>query len=84
MRITREWLQQSYCFDRGAKSAQIATAINGTTRPFLYQTQRYGLTSLSFALPSPGSYILRLRLAETHFNSSAKRVFDVSAQNVTL
>jgi hypothetical protein len=56
-----------------------STSLNasGTTTPTLYQTQRYGVFSYQFAVPS-GSYTVKLKFAELFWASTGQRVFNVA------
>jgi hypothetical protein len=51
--------------------------IHGTATPFLYRTQRYGVFTYQFSIPS-GEYVVTLKFAELFYRQAGQRVFDVS------
>jgi len=57
--------------------------ISGTDDDRLYQSEHYGMSAFTTAVPSPGTYRVRLRLAETYFAAAGQRVFDVAAEGQT-
>jgi len=59
------------------------TAIDGTKEDILYQTCRYNVEGYRLAVPN-GIYRVTLKFCEPHFNSRAKRVFDVKLQGKTV
>ncbi len=64
----------------GGTSASTSANITGTPDPALYQTERYGKT-FSYNIPlANGNYDVTLKFAEIYWNSSGKRVFNVSLQ----
>jgi hypothetical protein len=60
-------------------SVSASTSISGTTDPALYQSLRYG--DFSYNIPiANGNYKVTLKFAEIYWNSSGKRLFNVSMQ----
>ncbi|AFZ30668.1 glycoside hydrolase family 5 [Gloeocapsa sp. PCC 7428] len=59
--------------------------IANTSNARIYQTERYGLTGYTFAIPN-GNYLVKLHFAETYNGISAKgqRVFDVAVEEAKL
>jgi hypothetical protein len=66
-------------FAGGRTYAALPARVAGLADPELYRTQRFGRFTYTVPLPE-GSYRVRLRLAETFFDSAGKRVFTVTAQ----
>lgn len=58
-------------------------AIDGTKEDILYQTCRYNMEGYRLAVPN-GAYRVTLKFCEPHFDSGAKRVFDVKLQDKTV
>jgi hypothetical protein len=54
----------------------VTSAINGTSTPALYQTERYGTFQYQFAVPD-GDYAVHLKFAELYFTSTGQRQFNV-------
>ena len=63
-------------FTGGSTSASSANIAN-TPDPKLYQTERYGNFSYLFTMPG-GTYNVILKFAETYWNKSGQRLFNVS------
>jgi hypothetical protein len=63
----------------GGTAASTTGSISGTTDPILYQSERYGNFSYNIPLAN-GNYIVTLKFAETYWNSTGQRVFNVSMQ----
>jgi hypothetical protein len=61
------------------------TPIANTSNAKIYQTERYGLTGYTFAIPN-GNYLVKLHFAETYSGISARgqRVFDVAVEEAKL
>ena len=57
-----------------------SNSIQGTDDPYLYQTERYGLTSYQFSVPN-GKYLVILHFAEIFWHKTGKRVFDVAIED---
>lgn len=56
--------------------------ISGTSTPAIYQTERWGQGTLTYALPvTNGQYTVVLHFAEVWFTAPAQRVFDVSLES---
>ncbi|WP_168583463.1 malectin domain-containing carbohydrate-binding protein [Gephyromycinifex aptenodytis] len=54
--------------------------IGGTEQDELYQVAAYGVKEYRLAVPRPGSYRVRLLMAEGYWSKPGKRVFDVFAE----
>jgi hypothetical protein len=67
----------------GGTPATNTTVVKNTADPELYDNERYGTFSYSFAVPN-GSYVVSLGFAETYVDWQApgKRVFDVSVNGM--
>jgi Malectin domain/Chitobiase/beta-hexosaminidase C-terminal domain len=61
----------------GGQVSSTTTAIANTPDPALYQTDRYGNSTYTFAVP-PGNYSVILKFAETYWTSTGKRLFNTS------
>ena len=61
----------------GGQVSSTATAIANTPDPTLYQSERYGNSIYTFAVP-PGSYSVILKFAEIYWTSPGKRLFNTS------
>jgi len=57
--------------------------IGNTTDDLLCQSEHFRVSAFTTAVPSPGTYRVRLRLAETYFWAAGQRVFDVAAEGQT-
>jgi hypothetical protein len=56
--------------------------ISGTTNPAIYQSERWGAGTLTYAFPvTNGQYTVVLHFAEVWFTSAGQRVFDVALEN---
>ncbi|GGK67992.1 hypothetical protein GCM10011405_14940 [Rufibacter glacialis] len=65
----------------GGSPFSVGDAIANTTDDGLYQTERWGPGTLSYAIPvSTGQYRVVLHFAEIYFQSPGQRVFDVSLE----
>jgi PKD repeat protein len=59
-----------------------ANSISGTSNPAIYQSQRWGNGTFSYAFPVPnGQYTVVLHFAELVFGGVGQRVYDVSLEN---
>ncbi|MGB8323787.1 MAG: malectin domain-containing carbohydrate-binding protein, partial [Candidatus Acidiferrum sp.] len=61
----------------GGNTASTTNAILNTPDPKLYQTERYGNSTYTFAVPN-GSYNVVLKFAEFYWTAAGKRLFNVS------
>ena len=61
----------------GGSTYSTTKAISGTPDSALYQDQRYGNFSYTFAVPN-GSYTVVLKFAEIYWSAAGNRVFDVA------
>jgi hypothetical protein len=61
----------------GGSGSNTTSAIQNTSDPALYQTERYGPFSYNFTVPN-GNYTVLLKFAEIYFTAAGKRVFNVS------
>ena len=65
----------------GGRKRVTEKAIKGTEDYVLYQSERYG--NFSYSIPiSNGNYWVTLKFAETLYNASKKRIFDVQIEGV--
>ena len=64
----------------GGQTAGVSRPIAGTQDDALYQSERYGDFSYAIPVPTGGDYEVTLRFAETCWQSSGQRVFDVEAE----
>jgi chitodextrinase len=63
----------------GGVTTKTTSPITGTTDSTVYQTQRYG--NFSYSVPiTNGNYIVTLKFAETYWNSTGSRTFNVRMQ----
>lgn len=69
----------------GGTTTGTGNAIAGTTEDTLYQTGRYHTSSFEYQIPvsATADYVVTLKFAETYFNSSNSRVFDVIVEGNT-
>lgn len=68
----------------GGTTGQVTVDITNTADDFLYGTRRFG-TNFNFSKPiANGSYTLRLHFAETFWNESGKRKFNVKVEGQTV
>lgn len=59
--------------------------IAGTTLDPVFQTHRYGKTSMAYHIEVPnGTYQVKLMFAETYWTRAGKRVFDVAIEGATV
>lgn len=76
------WSSDDYFTGGGTFST--ASTVIGTDDPTLYKTERWdsgGGSNLVYSLPvSPGSYLLRIHLAEIYFTTVGKRVFQIEVE----
>jgi hypothetical protein len=68
----------------GGTVATFASAISGTSNPFLYQSERWG--ACAYAIPglASGTYSIRFHFAETYMSAAGKRTFNVAVENKTV
>ncbi len=66
----------NYSYPAGTNNGQVSSATVAGTGGAVYQDQRFGAFSYSFAVPN-GSYRVRLKFAELYFNSANQRKFNV-------
>ena len=65
----------------GGRERVTEKAIKGTEDYVLYQSERYG--NFSYSIPiSNGNYLVTLKFAETLYNASKRRIFDVQIEGV--
>jgi hypothetical protein len=65
----------------GGRKRITEKAIKGTEDNVLYQSERYG--NFSYSIPiSNGNYWVTLKFAETLYNATEKRIFDVQIEGV--
>lgn len=68
----------------GGSTFSTVSGISGTDDPELYQTERWdgaGGSTLTYSLPvDPGSYLLRIHLAEIYFTTPGKRIFNLEVE----
>lgn len=80
---------QVWSADKGFTGGQTidrgAIAIEGTSDPRIYQTERYGMSGYAFSVPD-GSYTVRLRFAETYsgITAAGQRVFSVNVEGTQI
>jgi Malectin domain/Bacterial TSP3 repeat len=67
----------------GGKSWMSTEAITGTKDPALYQGERFGNFSYTWALAN-GDYLVTLRFAEIYWSGAGQRVFDVAIEGVVV
>jgi Malectin domain/Legume lectin domain/Chitobiase/beta-hexosaminidase C-terminal domain len=61
----------------GGKTSSTTHAIQGTSDPVLYQSERYGAFSYNFTVPN-GNYTVLLKFAEIFYTQPGARIFNVS------
>ena len=66
-------------FYSGGSTYGTKAGIAGTTDDALYQSLRYGNFKYGLAVED-GSYAVTLKMAEVHFDTAGRRVFDVKAE----
>jgi hypothetical protein len=79
------WSPDKY-FTGGATFSNTST-ISNTTAPSIYKTERYGVSSSSFAYNIPvanGSYTINLDFAETYLSGAGQRIFGASINGTTV
>lgn len=63
-------------------------SINGTPDPDLYIDERYGIAGALWGyvldVPGPGTYRVRVHLAEIYWNEAGARLFDIEINGVTV
>jgi len=68
------WIEDAWY--SGGATHQVEFPIQGTPEPEVYRTERFG--PISYRIPVPnGTYLLRLKFAEIHFEEPGQRVFHV-------
>ena len=65
-----------YSYPDGSNNGQLSSATVAGTGGAVYQDQRYGTFSYSFAVVN-GSYRVRLKFAELYYGNQGARVFHV-------
>jgi hypothetical protein len=71
------WVEDQY-FTGGAAYTQV-TPIANTTKPALYQSERWG--EFSYAIPVPnGTYTVKLHFADFYFTAAGQRKFNVNVE----
>jgi len=69
----------------GAVEGAVSNAIANTSDPTLYQTGRYGTTTLGYRFNvANGNYHVRLCFAEIYYSATQKREFNVAVQGSTV
>ena len=64
----------------GGKSYFKNNTIQNTDDPYLYQTERYGMSAYRFNVPD-GLYTIILHFAEIYWNAAGKRLFNVALED---
>jgi hypothetical protein len=72
------WLSDRYYL--GGSPASTSKPVSLTADQPLYQTERWGMSAYNVPVPVPGTYKLRLHLAETSFSSAGARVMAAKAE----
>ncbi len=67
----------------GSAWGPAGSAVANTTSDRLYQSHRWGMSGYDVKVPSAGTYRVQLHFAEMVFDTTGKRVFDVSAEGST-
>ncbi|MBK8575761.1 MAG: discoidin domain-containing protein [Elusimicrobia bacterium] len=83
------WLQDElfsanyrWGYDHGQRASS-SQVIVGSSRTFVYQTHRYGQTTMGYRLRLPnGLYQVKLLFAETTHTMAGARVFDVAVEGI--
>ncbi|MEC4983286.1 MAG: malectin domain-containing carbohydrate-binding protein [Oscillatoria sp. PMC 1068.18] len=80
--LGQQWQADNYFLN--GKTYSTGSAIDGTTDDSIYQTERSGKT-FGYAVPViNGAYDVNLHLAETYWDTSNKRIFDVIVEGQLL
>ena len=61
----------------GGTTYATSGAIQNTTTPALYQTERFGNFQYQFSVPN-GNYTVTLKFAEIYFSTAGSRIFNVA------
>ncbi len=67
----------------GGNTASTTAVIANTTDQTLYQSERYGASTYTFAAPA-GAYSVTLKFAEFFYTASGRRIFDVAINGTTV
>ena len=72
------WQKDAYY--SGGNTFSAAVPIYGSTAVGVYQSERWGDSTYTLPVPSPGTYLLRVHFDETYFTAVGQRLFNLSAQ----
>jgi hypothetical protein len=67
----------------GGSTYQTTASIRNTTTPVLYQSERYGAATYTYAVPN-GTYKVKLKFAEIYFGQAGRRIFNVVLNGQTV
>ena len=73
------WVADQY--STGGFTHSTSTAIAGTDKDALYQTERYGNFSYAIPVGQAGTYAVDLHFAEIHWTEPGWRVFNINIEN---
>lgn len=77
----RTWASRPATWGTGGVSTALAGKdVAGTTDDALYRTNLWGTRGYTLAVPGPGTYRVRLLMAEDSFSAAGQRVFNVRAE----